>query len=105
MLWILYVSFTKHSLTWLQIYISQILNAVLCASQVRGITLKLTEAMNWAQAVRKCLSKIESFLLSKGNCSEKINYGEIEELIAVKHIPCYEPSLTKLQVWDTGYFL
>ncbi|KAK3134650.1 hypothetical protein QOZ80_6AG0551750 [Eleusine coracana subsp. coracana] len=73
---------------------------------VRGIALKLSEAMNWAQSVRKCLSKIEGFLLDEGNCLEKINYGEIEELIAVKHVPCHEPSLTKLQAYaDQGKML
>ncbi|TVU07513.1 hypothetical protein EJB05_40869, partial [Eragrostis curvula] len=73
---------------------------------VRDITLKLTEAMNWALGVAKCLSKIEDFLLYKGNCSEKINYGEIEKLIAVRGIPCCEPSLTKLQAYaDQGKML
>ncbi|XP_062233943.1 lysine-specific demethylase JMJ17-like isoform X2 [Phragmites australis] len=66
---------------------------------VRNITLKLTEAMNWALGVRKCLSKIEDFQLCKGNCSDKVNYVEIEELVAVRCIPCCEPNLTKLQVY------
>ncbi|WVZ78347.1 hypothetical protein U9M48_026076 [Paspalum notatum var. saurae] len=64
---------------------------------VRNIALKLTEAMNWALGVRKCLSKIEDFL--KDGCSEKINYVEIEELIVIKCIPCCEPSLSKLQAY------
>ncbi|XP_066374209.1 lysine-specific demethylase JMJ17-like [Miscanthus floridulus] len=64
---------------------------------VRNITVRLTEAMNWALGVRKCLSKIEDFL--KDGCSEKVNYVEIEELVAMKCAPCYEPSLTKLQAY------
>jgi histone demethylase JARID1 len=57
--------------------------------------------MNWALGVRKCISKIEDFL--KDGCSEKVNYVEIEELVAMKCAPCYEPSLTKLQVCHPGY--
>ncbi|CAN6162576.1 unnamed protein product [Urochloa humidicola] len=62
---------------------------------VRNMTLRLTEAKSWALGVRKCLSKIDDFL--KDNCSEKVNYEEIEELVAMS--PCCEPSLTKLQVY------
>jgi histone demethylase JARID1 len=53
--------------------------------------------MNWALGVRKCLSKIENFL--KDSCSEKVNYVEIEELVAMRCIPCCEPGLTKLQAY------
>ncbi|PVH47195.1 hypothetical protein PAHAL_4G000400 [Panicum hallii] len=64
---------------------------------VRNVTLRLKEAMNWALGVRKCLSKIENFL--KDSCSEKVNYVEIEELVAMRCIPCCEPGLTKLQAY------
>lgn len=57
--------------------------------------------MNWALGVRKCLSKIQDFL--KDGCSEKVNYVEIEELVATKCAPCCEPSLTKLQVCNPRY--
>ncbi|TKW23630.1 hypothetical protein SEVIR_4G303900v4 [Setaria viridis] len=64
---------------------------------VRNMTLRLTEAKNWALGVRKCLSKIEDFL--KDSCSEKVNYVEIDELVAMRCIPCCEPSLTTLQAY------
>ncbi|AQK67467.1 transcription factor jumonji (jmjC) domain-containing protein [Zea mays] len=64
---------------------------------VRNITVRLTKAMKWALGVRKCLSKIQDFL--KDGCSEKVNYVEIEELVATKCAPCCEPSLTKLQAY------
>ncbi|KAL6873999.1 hypothetical protein ACP4OV_014081 [Aristida adscensionis] len=66
---------------------------------VRAMTQKLTEAMNWALGVRKCISKIDDFVLCKGNSSDKVNYVDVKELVAVKCIPCCEPSLTRLQVY------
>lgn len=64
------------------------------------MTRRLKEAKSWALGVRKCLSKIEDFL--KDSCSEKVNYMEIEELVAMKSTPCCEPSLKRLQVFNTG---
>ncbi|KAF8769060.1 hypothetical protein HU200_006983 [Digitaria exilis] len=64
---------------------------------VRNMTRRLKEAKSWALGVRKCLSKIEDFL--KDSCSEKVNYMEIEELVAMKSTPCCEPSLKRLQVY------
>ncbi|XP_040380778.1 lysine-specific demethylase 5C isoform X2 [Oryza brachyantha] len=70
---------------------------------VRSMSAKLIEGKKWASSVRKCLSKIDGFLRCKENCSEKVIYVEIKELTAVRCKPCYEPSLTQLQVYvDKG---
>lgn len=66
---------------------------------VRNMTLKLTEAKNWALCVRNCLSRIDECLLSKEKSSEKVNYVEIEELVAVRCKPSCEPSLAQLQAY------
>ncbi|KAJ1260901.1 hypothetical protein BS78_10G267700 [Paspalum vaginatum] len=94
---ILQVPFLERSYTTALEEAEQFLWGDHAMDSVRNLALRLTEAMNWALGVRKCLSKIEDFL--KDGCSEKINYVEMEELIVTKCIPCCEPGLTKLQAY------
>ncbi|KAF6162208.1 hypothetical protein GIB67_008337 [Kingdonia uniflora] len=65
---------------------------------VRDMAKNLIEAKKWALNVRSCLSKIETWLLSCDNNTEKVNLGDLESLLNVEPLPCNEPGHVKLKV-------
>ncbi|KAL9242822.1 hypothetical protein vseg_016785 [Gypsophila vaccaria] len=64
---------------------------------VRDMVKNLTEAKDWAEGIRKCLSGIECW--SKDGCyvMEKVQIEQINTLLNCDPFPCNEPELNKLK--------
>jgi len=56
------------------------------------------EAQKWAVNIRNLLSKVENCLHCQDNHTKKVSLCEIEELLGVDRLPCYEPGHAKLKV-------
>ncbi|XP_074264811.1 lysine-specific demethylase JMJ17-like [Silene latifolia] len=64
---------------------------------VRDMVNNLTQAKDWAEGIRKCLSGIQSW--SKDGCSvmEKVHFEQINSLLTRVPFPCNEPEHVKLK--------
>lgn len=58
----------------------------------------LKEARKWAEGVRKCVSKIETWSSQRDNEIEKIHLEYINELLSFDSLPCDEPGHLNLKV-------
>ncbi|XP_071692833.1 lysine-specific demethylase JMJ17 [Rutidosis leptorrhynchoides] len=67
---------------------------------VRELGKNLAEAQNWAEGVRDCLSKIESWA-SHNNCEmERVKMEDVITLLNVSPVPCNEPGHLKLKDYE-----
>lgn len=62
------------------------------------MTKKLVEGKNWAEAVRDCLSKVESWSHHQNPDTERVHMAHVDKLMALDPVPCNEPCYSKLKV-------
>ncbi|KAF8412259.1 hypothetical protein HHK36_000220 [Tetracentron sinense] len=65
---------------------------------VRDMVKKLIEAQKWAEDIRDCLSKVETWLLHCDHNVEKVPFIDIDNLLNFNPLPCNEPGHLKLKV-------
>ncbi|KAK8945425.1 putative lysine-specific demethylase ELF6 [Platanthera guangdongensis] len=71
--------------------------------KVRNVATKLIDAQKWAVSVKDCLLRADTFSCSENDDIEKISLNQIEELLSIHPVPCYEPGLLKLKAYaDDG---
>lgn len=58
----------------------------------------LIRSQKWAEGVRDCLSKIETWSSHCGNGIERAHLEYINELLSFDAVPCYEPGHLNLKV-------
>ncbi|KAK9668147.1 hypothetical protein RND81_13G037200 [Saponaria officinalis] len=64
---------------------------------VRDMVKNLTQAKDWAEGIRKCLSGIESWSRDGCGVMEKVHLEQINTLLTCDPFPCNEPELVKLK--------
>lgn len=67
---------------------------------VRDMTKKLVEGKNWAEAVRDCLSKVESWSHHQNPDAERVHMEHVNKLMALDPVPCNEPCYSKLKEYQ-----
>nr|GFA86698.1 lysine-specific demethylase 5D isoform X1 [Tanacetum cinerariifolium] len=55
---------------------------------------------NWAEGVRECLSKIESWASRHNSDVERVKMEDVSSLINISHVPCNEPGHLKLKAYE-----
>lgn len=58
----------------------------------------LIETQKWAEGIRDCVKKIESWLCNQEPGVEKVHLEFVDELLTFNPIPCNEPAYHKLKV-------
>jgi histone demethylase JARID1 len=58
----------------------------------------LTEAQKWAEGVKDCVTKIESWLNHQDLSLKKVHLEYVDELLRFDPVPCNEPHYHKLKV-------
>ncbi|CAL9030117.1 unnamed protein product [Prunus brigantina] len=64
---------------------------------VREMAKNLIRSQKWAEGVRDCLSKIETWSSHCGNGIERAHLEYINELLSFDAVPCYEPGHLNLK--------
>ncbi|BBH03352.1 transcription factor jumonji domain-containing protein [Prunus dulcis] len=64
---------------------------------VREMEKNLIRSQKWAEGVRDCLSKIETWSSHCGNGIERAHLEYINELLSFDAVPCYEPGHLNLK--------
>lgn len=67
---------------------------------VRELAKNLAEAQNWAESVRDCLSKIESWACHRKSVVEKVKMEDLSTLLNASPVPCNEPGHLKLKGYE-----
>lgn len=58
----------------------------------------LTEAQQWAEGIKDCVTKIELRLKHQDSSLKKIHIEYVNELLRFNPVPCNEPHYHKLKV-------
>ncbi|TKY70948.1 Lysine-specific demethylase 5B [Spatholobus suberectus] len=64
---------------------------------VRDMVKNLIEAQKWAEGIRDCITKIESWLCDRDSSVRKVNLEFVDELLRFSPAPCNEPHYHKLK--------
>ncbi|KAI3710834.1 hypothetical protein L2E82_40628 [Cichorium intybus] len=67
---------------------------------VRELAKNLAEAQNWAEGVRGCLSKIESWACHDHSEVERVKMEDVSSLLDASPVPCNEPGHLKLKGYE-----
>lgn len=62
------------------------------------MTRKLIEAQNWAEGIRDCVSKLESWSDNRKHGMERVQMKCALNLLSFDPAPCNEPGCVKLKV-------
>lgn len=58
----------------------------------------LITAQNWAEGIKDCLCKIESWSFNSSHDLEKVDLEQVNNLLNLNPPPCIEPGHLKLKV-------
>ncbi|CAN4077732.1 unnamed protein product [Withania somnifera] len=64
---------------------------------VRDLVKKLIDAQNWAQNVRDCLSKVESWMSNRNSDVVKVQMEFLDNMLSLNPVPCNEPAHLRLK--------
>ncbi|CAJ2650651.1 unnamed protein product [Trifolium pratense] len=64
---------------------------------VRDMVKSLSEAQKWAEGIKDCVTKIESWLSHQDSSLKKIHLEYVDELLRFDPVPCNEPRYHKLK--------
>ncbi|XAR70302.1 hypothetical protein NMG60_11027112 [Bertholletia excelsa] len=78
----------------------QFLWAGLDMDQVRNMRKNLIEAQNWAEGLRDCLLKVETWSHDDDLDIEKVQLDHLNNLLSFNPRPCNEPALLKLKDYE-----
>lgn len=64
---------------------------------VRAVAKNLIEAQNWAEGIKDCLCKIESWSCNRSHNLEKVDLEHVNNFLNLNPLPCIEPGHLKLK--------
>lgn len=65
---------------------------------MRAVAKNLIEAQNWAEGIKDCLCKIESWSCNRSHNLEKVDLEYVNNFLNLNPLPCIEPGHLKLKV-------
>lgn len=65
---------------------------------MRAVAKNLIEAQNWAEGIKYCLCKIESWSCNRSHNLEKVDLEHVNNFLNLNPLPCIEPGHLKLKV-------
>ena len=72
---------------------------------MRAMVKNLIAAQNWAEGIKDCLCKIESWSCNQSHDLEKVDVERVNNLLNLNPPPCIEPGHLKLKVNLQLWFL